>query len=205
MNALIPDRIVQSNMELIRDQIGAILALELANQKKFGDSDLSTIQVWNSRFVPFDKTEMPSVNVNFLTGDLIDGDASQSTFMYQYTIDVHASAKTTEGDRGDKLSVARMNKILMICKYILDSNEYGTLGFPAQAKAIIGTVYVGQINIANPMGMDADSLVMGRLVFNVKAIESEILSSNWAMIKGLDTQVKLDLTNKGYKYIVNLY
>ena len=54
--------------EIIRNRIGLILAEEIDNQSILTyDPDLD-LTVWVERTVPFDKTELPSVNVSLARG-----------------------------------------------------------------------------------------------------------------------------------------
>lgn len=208
MSTLIDYRIGTSNLELIRDQIGAILATELANQAAtYSDSDLNPLKVWNSRFVRFDKTEMSAVNVNYVHTDNMQYDSETNTNIHKYTIDVHtmAKSKAVSGDRGDVLSMWKMVKIMSMCAAILNDTRYSLLGFPAPS---IFTQWIESMDLATPIGQeagqDADSLVFGRIIFNVKTNDQAFLRPG-DMIRGFDTQVKLDLTDKGYVYVGNNY
>jgi len=203
--SLINTQIPRSNFELIRDRIGEILADEIRNQfNRFGDNDLD-LTVWNSRFIPFNHTEMPAVNVNFFRGDFTAWDAEESTGIYKYSVDCYSVAKSGAAGsgaiRGDAKSMIKMQKILGVCRTILEDTQYRTLGFDPPS---LSTTLSEALDIANPMGQDAESVIMGRVIFNVRVNEG-IQLLNVGLIKGFDTQVKLELTDLGYFYKVDNY
>lgn len=194
-------RILQSNFELIRDRIGAILADEFAGQQSYGDSDLSGLKVWSSRSIAFDKEEMPAINVNFVHGDYFSQDASANTLIYKFSIDVHASSNSANNVRGDARAMNRMNKIMGIATKILNHQEYRTLLFPAPS---VQNKWIETLDVADVMRNDADSLIFGRAMMSVRINEDkELYTGN--VIKGIDTIVKLELTDKGYFFRVNYY
>lgn len=205
--SIIKGRILPSNFELVRDRIALILAAELANQAtKYGDTDLN-VKVWNSRFIPFDKTEtitITAVNVNLFRSDFVQYDVEDNTAIHKYAIDVYAAAKSTvAGVMGDGRSMQRMEKVIGVCRAILKDAQYRTLAFTPPS---IWTTFPESIEIANPFvqQQDADSQSMGRLLFNVKINEEiDLLVADG--ILGYDTQVKIELTDKGYYYKVNNY
>lgn len=197
-------KIPSSNFELIRDRIGEILADEIKNQfTLFGDSDLGNTVVWNSRFIPFAHNEMPAVNVNFFRGDYTGWDAEESLGIYKYSIDCWGAAKTnlTNAERGDSKAMIRMQKILGVCRTILEDTQYRTLNFPPPS---LSTTWNEALDIANPMGQDAESVIMGRVIFNVRVNEGiQLLPAT--MIGGADTKIKLELTDLGYFYKFDNY
>jgi hypothetical protein len=200
--SVINGKILQSNFELIRDRIGAILADEFVNQATYGDTDIAELKVWVSRTVPFDKTDMPAINVNYVHGDFFSKDAQADTNTYKYSIDCQHSGKSgINGDKGDAKAMMRMQKIMGIASRILGDTKYRTLGF---APPSIQQRYFETADIADVSRNDADSLMFGRLIFVVR-INEETNLFNAPLLKGYDTQVKLDLTNEGYFYKVNEY
>ena len=61
----------QQKFELIRDRIAEILSTEIANQATIEGHDLWTenIFVWLERTAPFDKSELPCINVSMSSGE----------------------------------------------------------------------------------------------------------------------------------------
>lgn len=199
---MITERILQSQFEIIRDRIGEILANEFTSQALFGDTDIAGLTVWNSRTIAFDKTEMPAINVNFMHADLFSRDAKDTTNIYKYAIDCQHSGKSkVTGDRGDSVALIRTQKIMGIAARIFQDPIYKTLGFNPPS---IQTRYVETMDIAEVVRNDADSMMFGRLVFVVRVNEDVNLMTP-ELLKGYDTQVKLDLTDVGYFYKVNEY
>lgn len=204
--SVITARILPSNFEVLRDRIFSILADEMSFQAvTFNDSDLN-LKIWNSRSVAFDKGEaMPqaAVNLNYVHSDYTSMDVTMETDVHKYTIDVHTGAKTKQdGSRGDANAMVKAQKILGICKKIFMDPKYKTLGFNPP---FVQRRWCESVDIAaSSRGDDADSLTMGRLVVNVQ-INEECNLIEAALVKGFDTQVKLELTDKGYYFQVNNY
>ena len=122
MASIIDGIIPAQQYETIRDKIGLILYEELVNQFTLTTDEDLNVKVFVERFVAFDKTDFPCLNVVFSGG-----------------------------------------------------------------------------NYDNKNKQDATSTIMGRLTFNVRALEdTQLLDAlpidNWK------TQVKLNLTEKGYLY-----
>jgi hypothetical protein len=184
--------------EVIRDQLGAILAVEVFNQSVLNGNDENlNAKIWIERFIPFDKTEFPSISVALMKGVYSGQTVQQADGTYSYNIDVFASAKSKNGEKGDSMAMVRLHRLLGICRSILDDPKYKTLGF---SKPFIMSKHIGELHIAEPGHGDALSSVMGRLIINVKAPENyELISA--AMLSMNTTIVKLEETEKGYTYI----
>lgn len=182
--------------EIIRDRIGEILGDEFANQYSLtlnADLDLA---VWVERFIPFDESELPAINVSLATG-AFGGHAQGTTEgTYTYFIDVHTKAASTDDDKGDSLASMKLQKILGICRAILENPKYKTLGFTAP---IIFFRKCETLSISDPGKQDAASAVMGRIGFSVKTTETVDLIIPTQLGRS-DTTVKLYLTDRGYFY-----
>lgn len=185
--------------EIIRDRIGEILADEIANQYTLtSDEDLNLGEVWIERFVPFDKEELPTINVSLASGAFSGQTQKHTDGVYTYFIDVYTKAKTSETDRGDVLATIRLHRLLGVCRAILENPQYKTLLFTAP---FIFNRHFESLSIAEPGTQDAVSSIQGRLTFSVKAIETNELIT--PILLGIhDTRVKLNLTDKGYFYSV---
>lgn len=184
--------------ELIRDRIGEILADELPAQYALSDDETwLNAQVWVDRYIPFDKSELPAVNVSLVRGEYDGQTAIQSDGTYLYNIDAYVGAKTEGNSRGDALAMSRLQRLLGVCRAILESSHYITLGFD---RPFVMNRKVLSIGIADPDKSHADSSVMGRLQLQVKVPENvETITPN---VQGAHyTTVKLSATDKGYLYI----
>ncbi len=182
--------------ELIRDRIAEILVSELDEQFVLTyDADLQAT-VYGDRFIAFDNTELPAINVSFSAGDYNNQTVRDVDGTYSYFIDVFTQAKTTDDDRGDKLAMLKLHKLLGVCRAIIQNPIYKTLGFEPP---FLMSRQISRIFIAEPKGDDTLSVVMGRLILTIVAPEdTQLLTAK--LIKGFDTQVKLFLTDKGYIY-----
>lgn len=193
INTIIP---VQA-FERIRDRIAEILLEELTNQAQLtGDLDIQA-KVFLERSVPFEKTSIPAVNVCFI-GGTYGGQTAIHTEgnTYNYAIDVHHAAKSTQNDPGDSLSAFRLHKLLGKCRAILEDPRYKTLGFEAP---FIMNRHVQRVDIADYKEGDALSMGMGRLTFAVRVAENADLIVP-ELIDGADTVVKLGNTDKGFAW-----
>lgn len=194
--SLITQAIPPQAFEIVRDRIGAILADEINRQFIItGDAELD-LDVWVERFVPFDKEEIPTVNVSLVSGAFSGHTQKNTDGLYSYAIDVHAKAKSSEDDRGDSLAVIRLHRLMGICRAILENPYYKTLGF---TPPFIMNRHCESVSIADPGRQDATSAAMGRLIFSVRVIENTELVSPAALYMN-NTRVKLHETDKGYFY-----
>jgi hypothetical protein len=198
MNALINSQIQPRSFEVIRDQIGAILAVELKKQcELIGNLPDYKVTVWVERFIPFDHTDYPAVNVMLARGVFSGQTAIQADGTYTYNIDAHTKGKSNSAIKGDVLSMKRLQKIIGWCMAILNDPQYLCLGFH---RPFIMSSRTGELIIADPEAKDTEAVAMGRLSHNVKAPETYELSSP-PMLAGNETIVKLVETEFGYKYI----
>jgi len=133
MSALITTLIdKQDSNELVRDQIAAILAVEVANQRTLAiadgkDPDDYSFSVYIERSKPWESGEMPLVNVLFdndrfdnRNSNMLDRQRAIGTFY----IDCYAKKNTTDDNEGDELSSKEADRIAMLVRNIIMSNEY---------------------------------------------------------------------------------
>lgn len=197
--SLINGKIGKQNFELIGVQLGAILTDEVKNQSVLHDDSDLDASVWYERFVPLHHTEMPSVNVALARGSYAGQTVIQTDGKYTYHIDVHTSSLAQDGKDADGIAMAKLQRLLGICRAIIEDPKYKTLGFAAPR---IKSRHVTEIIIAEPDADDTASCVRGRLLVVVEAPENHELLTP-VLIGGNDTVVKLEETEKGYKYIFN--
>ncbi len=198
--AELKQEIQAQSFELIRDRIGAILADEIINQFTVitTNPDLNAT-VFVERFTAFDKSELPAINVLFSSADYLPATPVSDDGNYEFYVDVYTSGTASDGERGDKNSASKLHKLLGVCRSILRTPYYLTLGLPG----IVGHTSVGTIQVMEPKNnQDATNTIWGRLVFKVKAIEGVELQET-VVADGFITQVKLNLTDKGYLYEKN--
>ena len=188
--------ILPQNFEIIRDRLGAILADELAKQFTLtGNSDFD-LDVWVERFVPFDKEELPTVNVSLASGNFSGQTQKQVDGTYTYFIDAFTKAISKETEKGDQVAVFKLQKLLGVCRAIIENPKYKTLGFSAP---IIYNRHCEALSIADPGKQDGTSSVMGRLTVVVKVPETTELI-NPVSLNVSAAHVRLHETDRGYFY-----
>jgi len=192
--------IATSSFELVRDQIGAILADEISNQFTLSAEEaLNLSGVFIERVVPFDKTEMPAVNVSVARLDL-DGQVAVNTDNNAtYNIDCYQAAKSGDGVQGDVLSRFQLFRLMAVVRSILEDPQYITLDF---ARPFIMNRHVVSIEPAPAIDQDGINTAMGRVVLSVKVAENTDLVPTTILGRS-DTTVKLELTDKGYRFIID--
>lgn len=187
-------------VELIRDRIATVLKDEIANQIVLGADTEIDAAVFVERIVSIDKSEMPLINILFSRTSYDNNTAINADGENTYHIDVYTKAKATVGKRADNTSMERLMRILGVCRSILESPHYLTLGF---APPFIMSTRVATIDISDPRdNQDGSNTNMGRLVFMVDAVEvtEEILPR---VAEGYDTTVTIEETDQGYVYVLN--
>lgn len=203
--SLIPVQIPRQSFEIILDRIGEILSDEIINQKVNGwIEDVywgAESAVWVERWIPFDKTEVPCVNVSLDKGDYEMQTPIETDAIYRYNIDCYAFAKSDEDAEGDADSMIRLHRLMGVCRAILENPRYKTLGFAAP---FIENRHFESLGKGTPNKQDALSQTFGRLTFAVRVLETTELDTP-SLIRGYDTTVKLELTDKGYRWQRNNY
>ncbi len=199
----IVETIPPENFELIRNRIAEILIDEFGAQYlKNYDPELANVQISLEDNRPVNKIDPPLINVCLLTGDYsakaYNGNVKGG---YQFGIDCYSSAKSKNGVAGSVTSSFRLQRLLGMCRYILEHTAYKTLGF---TPGFITGVSCSNFTIAQPKENDAENFMMGRLVFNVGCAETTSLVAP-TIAAGYDTVVKMGNTNRGYKYTSENY
>lgn len=196
----------QQNFELIRDRIAEILSNEIANQATLEGHELWTenIFVWLERTAPFDRAELPCINVSMSSGEFDNYKATgDNDGNYQFDIDVFTKSTYSTTDNGDTRSTVLLHRILGVCKTILTNEQYKTLGFESK---FIGNRNVASIQIADPNSMrrenETESIRLGRLSFRVRCNETNITAVP-TNLSSYATTVRLYNTSNGYYYSSN--
>lgn len=196
MSKILPG-IPRRAFELIRDRICEILADELPVQSIVEYDGSLDATVYCERFIPFDKTDIPCVNVLLAKGIYNNKAVVKADGTYTYNVDCYMSAKSSVGVQGDTVSAIKLQKLIGICCAILENPQYNTLGF---ARPFISHTEVSEIAIADPKNnQDAVNVMMGRISFVVRVPEN-VDALLPRLLVGFDTQVKLGLTEKGYVF-----
>jgi hypothetical protein len=134
----------QDSNEIVRDQIAAILAIEVANQRALAiaaslNPDDFSFSVYIEQSKPWESSEMPLVNVIFdndrfdnKNSNTIDRQRATGTFI----IDCYAHKITNDDSSGDELSSREADRIARLVRNIIMAGEYtylclGTREYPS--------------------------------------------------------------------------
>lgn len=193
--------IQRQNFEVIRENIGQILADEFPEQKTNLENEFSDDQVeltvWNERFIQFDPTEMPAVNVSYYRTTYEDYSPVDRQGINDYHIDIHAAAVHERAKYGDTQAAQICQRLAGIVSYLLMSQEYRFLGFEP---GFIQSRWIESIDMGKITESDAAHTIVSRLLFRVKANETvrEVPPTD---LEAIHTTVKLDETDKGHYFI----
>lgn len=187
--AKINGQIPEQNFELIREKLKEILIEELASQTYTTD-----VTVYSERFIPFDKTELPAVNISF---DNVPYDSHNQKSRHgenQYFIDIHVSKIHTATGQGDVEAAKKVQRISGIIAYILSSPEYRFLDFET---GIIQSRWIESMAIGRLQDQDALHTIVSRITLKVRA--SEIVGNLTGVDGGIySSQFKIENTDKGH-------
>lgn len=196
--SLINNIIPEQNFEKVRDIIGIILKDELENQKVLQPTRFTEdINVFTARTTPFQQSEILMINISCDNANYTSRTQANNQGGVNYNIDIFSSAKETSINGG--LNSARIrDKYNGAVRYILSSTKYNTLSLPLGI--IMGTTINGFENFEVPNSLDTSFNQMCRITFNVRMTEDQALWEG-VSVNGLNTTVKIDLTDNGYQLI----
>ncbi len=195
MTALIDTIIDQQGFEKVKDRIAEILLTELTNQKVLQNFD-ENIEVFNERITPMDNGEDLYFNILLDSANYGNKNQTDQEGNTVYFIDIYTCGKAGE-QVGTSDSTRRRDKFLGMCRYILSDTRYKTLGFDY---GLIAGTQVERFSTLNPEKEDSSFTSFARLQFSVRILENQTLWDG-VQILGSHTGVKLEETEKGYKYI----
>jgi hypothetical protein len=199
--AIITTEILPQAFELIRDRISDILIEEIQGQLDLNGSLKAMfpdkIEIGVERSVPVSFSETTWVNVSFSAGEYGNQDAKSSDGNHTFFIEAYTTSPETQNERGDTSSAKMAQRILGVCKAILEASHYQTLGF---APPFISRRYVGRIDIAEIPNQDTASVSMGRLTFHVRVPDNNMLQVP-RVLDGYETKVKISETEKGFVFL----
>lgn len=196
MSSIIDKPLGRQGFEVIKEQIGAILATELENQKQLQDFNLP-INVFLDRQNPFDNSENLMFNVGLRSYQKENKSQNSTHVTATYSIDVFVSTKQNNANRGDVISTNIRDRYIGLVDSILSSTKYFRLLY--ETPFLMGTM-VTNVQTYEPQNeMDAKFVSMSRLTFEVRYSENY---DNWdgMPFSSMFTDVRLDLTENGYKY-----
>lgn len=195
--ALISTAISESAFEIVKKQIGAILVAELTNQKTLQGFQ-EPINVYVDRIANFQVSEELIINVRLENLNKSNHNQHSTHDEVTYNIDIISSGIQSQNDLGGTISSAVRDKFAALIAAILQSNIYTNLGL---GTGLIMSSTVESFNTYEAANnQDSNFVSMGRISHSVRMYQDYKV---WA---GVDfgsnfTDIKLDLTDLGYKYV----
>lgn len=195
--SLITVSIPKQGFEIARDAIGAILATELTAQKKLKQFT-HPINVFVGRSAQFQQSEKIMINVLVDSASYVNNHQAGTHGSTNFFIDIYVAAKEKEGKIGGTVSTELRDFFLGMIRFILQDTHYKTLGLPLNG-CVMGRAVDGFENFEPNNTQDAAFVKMSRLTLSVRLNETQSLWDG-IDINSIFTNVKLDLTEKGYFY-----
>jgi hypothetical protein len=195
INASIPPQ----SFEAARDQLVAVLTVELANQYALDNTYPKVEKVWAERFITFDSdTELPAVNVNLWKGEYGNETVKKADGEYIFNIDIYTSAPSSDANGpGDQYAMVTMNKIAGIIRAILSNPIYVILDM----QGIIQRTRVQRFFVGDKSTVkDALSDVVGRMQYSVLCRETVDIIPAAVSLEQATTAVKMSTSDKGFFY-----
>ncbi len=133
--------------ELVRDQLAAILAVEVANQRVLAaaaakDPNDYSFTIYTEKSRPWETDKFPCVNIIF-DNDRFDNKNSNNIDRQRvigtYHIDCYAKKNTNDSQTGDERASREADRIARLVRNILMMNEYTYLLFGSR-EALAGTI-----------------------------------------------------------------
>lgn len=190
MAVLIEEEIGLGNFEIVRNQIGIILAEEIYNQLDISGDDMH-LGIFLERTIPVDNSEECVINISVANVDYTSHTVSSMEGGYNFFIDVYA----TQID-----SPYKVQKLLNYVRYILSNQRYRTLDLQP---GFIGGRYVNGFEIETKLlAENTDFTRTSRLIFNVRINECELHNTGPELYLN-ETNYKICESELGYKVIFN--
>ncbi len=97
MSSKITTIIPTQKFEILGSKVATIILTEFANQLILVPTNpiFAINKIWLERFIPFDKTELPAINVFFTNSNYTDNDTHNSLGDSKINIEVITNAKHT--------------------------------------------------------------------------------------------------------------
>lgn len=183
------------SFELIRDRITEILIDEINNQLVLTARPLEiTYTVEGSGAIHHN--DCPLINVSLERGDFNSKHAASMEGAYVFNIDCYTEAKETNSAQAETLATLNTQKLLGVCRTVLENPVYKTLGFNSP---FISKVLCNSIVIADPIKQDASTVIMGRLTITINALEITE-KMNASIISGYETEIRVSGGVVGFHY-----
>lgn len=189
-------QISTQKFEQVLDKICFILADEISAQSQTQHDLFDEVKVWKERFIAFDKTELPAINVYFEGQNFSENTPITSKAITNIGIEVIVSDKHSDVERADVKSALKCHKLLGVIRFILKNPNYLRLGFNISDNFIFNT-NVANIQMSTPIKKDALHIISGKIDFEVQLEEynGEIQP---IPVQIYNSKIKLNQTDKGF-------
>lgn len=185
--------------EIVLNRLGAILFLEIANQRTLGN-DMEPIGFYLERTDSYDKDEGIVVNVSLVNTPYSGKTQTASQSDSVFNIDVYVNAKGSSVLSGDDAARQKLHKYVGWVRYILSCTYYKTLGFPPGG---LGGAAVDDSSFDPLINRESgDHIRFSRTTYSARIMENQ---EAWAGVPldGNDTKILINQTSKGYKLTLN--
>lgn len=198
MSAKINYAILESNAELVRNAVGAILKVELDSQYTNHYNEESQVEAFGiERTNPLDFTETSYINVSLDNSAFIDKNYGGAvTAEVKIYITAMTRSKSGPGYRGDEKSRRKCIRLLNMCRFILDDPQYKTVDFEP---GFVNTVGCQSFEMTDAEKYDSTLMSMGQLVFSAVLTENNRLLDGVPLMQSI-TSVKIEYTDQGLLY-----
>ncbi len=201
MDALIDYVIGPNGFEVARDAIGAMLLTELTNQKALQQFD-EPVNIYRGRMMAIQTDELLYINVIYDSSAFANYTQVNQQGRTVYFVDVYSIGENVPADgdtpaiSGAEISDRRLQKFMGMCRHILASPMYVTLGIDPSLQLIGGKFVESMATDQSPADADSSYSRMGRITFVVNVNETQ---RGWqgVTLDGIDTKV----TDKGIQYV----
>lgn len=192
-------KIPAQRFELIRDAIGRVLTAEFANQSILGGG-VDGLSIFVERSQPLDSSELPAINIICSNVDFTEElNSYNSLGDDRFLIEIYTNAESTEEQGGDVISGILLSKIAGIVRAILMNQQYLRLDFTDK---FIQTRKIRSFTRTQPrIALDVNNTISG--IVEIHYFSEETTEIQTGVVEQLlSTVVKLENTEKGYKFII---
>lgn len=195
--ALINRIINQRNYEIIRDRIGAVLALELLNQESITYDELFDTPVFIQRSKPVNQEEERIINVSVDQTQYSGQTVISANGNHTFFIDAIVTGFSTDTSRGDTTAAYECQRLSGVLEAILEDPQYITLGFEP---GFIGRCQVTDVSPGSIERGESTELNVVRITYTVLSFQQEPTGTSIPLLQNLTT-IYLNGTEFGFQYV----
>jgi hypothetical protein len=192
-----------STCEEVRDNLAAMIALELKNQFDTYGEAIFDVAVFADRDMPYSEAD----GIGFVTVNLSgtsDSKHTPATYDSKVSIDilVNLSILATDDTFGDVESRRGVVRLCKAIEYILQSCEYYDYLKTGNSAIVTQKQLVNQVAFGNPFeSQDSINCASGRVSVEISVLEQNIQETP-NLIAGVDFIAKFENNNTGFKVTI---